>query len=152
MSSVDPRPGRPHPLGATPTADGVNFSVWARHATRLELLLFDDAEAPRPSRVIPLDPSNQRTYHYWHTFVPGVRAGQVYAYRASGPYAPARGMRFDADKAAAAAVRRQVFGMIATDRIPFIGYHMPFPGLGYVEPLGDGFRYVPVSYQMMLNG
>ena len=61
-------------------------------------------------------------------------------------------VRFDADKAAAAAVRKQVFGMIAADRIPFIGYHMPFPGLGYVEAAGEGFRYVPASYQMMLNG
>jgi glyoxylase-like metal-dependent hydrolase (beta-lactamase superfamily II) len=61
-------------------------------------------------------------------------------------------VRFDADKPAAAAVRKQVFGMIAADRIPFIGYHMPFPGVGFVEPAGDGFRYVPASYQMMLNG
>ena len=61
-------------------------------------------------------------------------------------------VRFDADKDAAAATRRAVFGQIAADRIPFIGYHMPFPGLGYVETAGDGFRYVPESYQMMLNG
>jgi glyoxylase-like metal-dependent hydrolase (beta-lactamase superfamily II) len=61
-------------------------------------------------------------------------------------------VRFDMDKAAAAAVRKAVFGMIAADRIPFIGYHMPFPGVGYVEPSGDGFRYVPASYQLMLNG
>lgn len=61
-------------------------------------------------------------------------------------------VRFDADKAAAAAVRKQVFGMIAADRIPFIGYHMPFPGLGYVEQMSDGFRYVPASYQLLLNG
>ncbi len=61
-------------------------------------------------------------------------------------------VRFDADKPAAAATRKAVFGMIAADRIPFIGYHMPFPGLGYVEQAGDGFRYVPASYQMMLNG
>lgn len=61
-------------------------------------------------------------------------------------------VRFDMDKAAAAATRKQVFGMIAADRIPFIGYHMPFPGVGYVEAMGDGFRYVPVSYQLMLNG
>jgi glyoxylase-like metal-dependent hydrolase (beta-lactamase superfamily II) len=61
-------------------------------------------------------------------------------------------VRFDADKAAAANVRKQVFGQIAADKIPFIGYHMPFPGIGYVEPMGDGFRYVPASYQMMLNG
>lgn len=61
-------------------------------------------------------------------------------------------VRFDADKAAAAASRRKVFGMIATDRIPFIGYHMPFPALGYAEPKGDGFRFVPHSYQLMLQG
>lgn len=61
-------------------------------------------------------------------------------------------VRFDADKAAAAAARKQVFGMIAADKIPFIGYHMPFPGIGYVEAKDDGFRYVPASYQLMLNG
>lgn len=61
-------------------------------------------------------------------------------------------VKFDADKAAAAAARRAVFGMIAADRIPFIGYHMPFPGLGYVEAREDGFRYVPASYQMMMDG
>jgi glyoxylase-like metal-dependent hydrolase (beta-lactamase superfamily II) len=59
-------------------------------------------------------------------------------------------VKFDADKAAAAATRRTVFGMLAADRVPFIGYHMPFPGMGYVEAQGDGFRYVPASYQMML--
>ncbi|MEM8597760.1 MAG: MBL fold metallo-hydrolase [Pseudomonadota bacterium] len=57
---------------------------------------------------------------------------------------------FDIDKEAAAAKRKEVFGMIAADRIPFIGYHMPAPAVGYVEPLGDGFRYVPASYQLNL--
>ena len=59
-------------------------------------------------------------------------------------------VRFDADKAAAAASRRNVLGMIADERIPMIGYHMPFPGIGYVDTRGDGFRYVPHSYQLML--
>jgi glyoxylase-like metal-dependent hydrolase (beta-lactamase superfamily II) len=59
---------------------------------------------------------------------------------------------YDADKAAAAATRKSLFGMLAADRIPFIGYHMPFPGMGYVEARGDGFRYVPASYQMLMNG
>lgn len=61
-------------------------------------------------------------------------------------------VRFDADKPAAATVRKQVFGMIAADRIPFIGYHMPFPGTGFIEARDDGFRFVPASYQLMLNG
>ena len=57
---------------------------------------------------------------------------------------------FDADKPAAAATRKSVFGMLAADRVPFIGYHMPFPGMGFVETADNGFRYVPASYQMML--
>jgi glyoxylase-like metal-dependent hydrolase (beta-lactamase superfamily II) len=60
-------------------------------------------------------------------------------------------VRFDADKAGAAATRRAILGMIADERIPFTGYHMPFPGVGYVEVAGDGFRYVPMTYQMMLT-
>lgn len=59
-------------------------------------------------------------------------------------------VRFDADKAAAAATRRKLFGMIASEKVPFIGYHMPFPSLGYVEAMGDGFRYVPATYQLRL--
>lgn len=59
-------------------------------------------------------------------------------------------VRFDADKAQAAETRKRVLGMLAADRIPFAGYHMPFPGIGYVEAQGDGFRYVPASYQLML--
>ncbi|KIT15623.1 MBL fold metallo-hydrolase [Jannaschia aquimarina] len=59
-------------------------------------------------------------------------------------------VRFDMDKEAAAATRRRVLGEIATDRIPMIGYHMPHPAVGYVETAGDGFRWVPESYQLML--
>jgi len=58
-------------------------------------------------------------------------------------------VRFDMDKAAAAATRRRVLGMLAADKVPMIGYHMPFPAAGFVETRGDGFRYVPVSYQLM---
>ncbi|WP_170369701.1 MBL fold metallo-hydrolase [Ruegeria arenilitoris] len=58
-------------------------------------------------------------------------------------------VRFDMDKAAATASRRNVLGMLAADKVPMIGYHMPFPAAGYVEPRGEGFRFIPVSYQMM---
>ncbi|MGO4437722.1 MBL fold metallo-hydrolase [Rhizobium sp. RAF56] len=59
-------------------------------------------------------------------------------------------VRFDMDKAAAAKTRRMLFDRIATDRIPFLGYHMPFPAVGFVEKKGDGFRYVPKTYQFDL--
>lgn len=59
-------------------------------------------------------------------------------------------VKFDMDKAQAAATRRKVLDMLSADKIPFIGYHMPFPAVGYVETRGDGFQYVPASYQLML--
>jgi glycogen operon protein len=97
MPAETPDPGRPFPLGAMPTPEGVNFSVWARHATRVELLLFDAADQG-PSRVLALEPSTHRTYHYWHAFVPGLRPGQLYGWRAHGPFDPPRGHRFDGQK------------------------------------------------------
>ena len=60
-------------------------------------------------------------------------------------------VRFDQDKAVAAATRRKMLDMLAAERIPFAGYHMPFPGIGFVEVVGDGFRYVPASYQFMFG-
>jgi isoamylase len=90
--------GRSSPLGATVTDGGVNFSVFSRSATGVDLLLFDREDDARPARVIYIDPSANRTYHYWHVFVPGVRSGQIYAYRVAGPLEPANGMRFDPAK------------------------------------------------------
>ena len=58
-------------------------------------------------------------------------------------------VRFDQDKAAAAQTRRKLIGMLAADKVPFVGYHMPFPGLGYVAAKDDGFQYVPHSYQLL---
>lgn len=59
-------------------------------------------------------------------------------------------VKFDMDKAQAAATRRRLLDMLATDKMPFIGYHMPWPAMGYVETRDDGFHYVPASYQLML--
>ena len=70
---------------------GVNFSLFSRDATGVELLFFDRPEDAKPARVISLDPVTNRTYHYWHVFVPDCRPGQIYGYRAQGPFDPARG-------------------------------------------------------------
>jgi len=91
-------PGGPSPLGATVTPTGVNFSVFSKHATGIELLLFDGVDAAAPARVIPIDAQSNRQYHYWHVFVSDVTPGQIYAYRASGPFDPPTGHRFDAKK------------------------------------------------------
>jgi isoamylase len=90
--------GGSSPLGATPSPNGVNFSVFSRHATGVELLLFDSVDDAKAASVVRLDPSANRTYYYWHVFVPNVRPGQLYGYRVDGPFDPSSGMRFDPTK------------------------------------------------------
>jgi isoamylase len=90
--------GRSSPLGASILDGGVNFSLFSRTATGVELLLFKRSEDPTPSQVIALDPVENRSYHYWHRFVPGLKAGQLYAYRVSGPDSPQTGLRFNSAK------------------------------------------------------
>jgi glycogen operon protein len=86
------------PLGPTVYKDGVNFSVFSKNAAMVELLLFEHVDDAAPRRVIRLDPERNRTYHYWHTFIPGLAAGQIYGWRVHGPFEPERGLRFDAGK------------------------------------------------------
>ncbi|MGL6052585.1 MAG: alpha-amylase family glycosyl hydrolase, partial [Aeromonas salmonicida] len=84
-------------LGATPENDGVNFAIWARLASRVELLLFTRADDDTPE-VIVLSPRLNRTAYYWHIHIEGIPLGQRYAYRIQGPWRPYYGTRFDADK------------------------------------------------------
>jgi len=105
-------PGTAAPLGATATDDGVNFSVYARHATGVDLVLFAAPDAPRPDAILPLT----RTADYWHGLVPGCGPGQVYGLRARGPSAPDQGHRFDADKLLLDPYARAVVGYQAYDR------------------------------------
>jgi len=92
-------PGRSQPLGATPDAEGVNFSVYSEHATSVELLLFDTAAAAQPDHVIVFDPAVHKSFHFWHCYVKGVGSGQIYAYRMNGPSrTSATGCRFNHNK------------------------------------------------------
>ncbi|HKC94826.1 MAG TPA: alpha-amylase family glycosyl hydrolase, partial [Nitrospira sp.] len=86
------------PLGATVMRGGVNFSLYSRDATGIDLLFFNQAGDAKPARLIVLDPVSNCTCHYWYVFVPGVQAGQIYGYRAHGPYDPGQGTRFDHNK------------------------------------------------------
>jgi glycogen operon protein len=94
----DTQQGRGYPLGATVSAEGTNFSVYSKHATGIELLLYDCVDDARAKRVISIDPATNRTYHYWHIFVPEVKAGQIYSYRVNGTFDPPSGLRFDPSK------------------------------------------------------
>jgi len=95
-------PGRSFPLGAKVVhyrnRPFANFSVYSSGSSGVELLFFDRVDDVKPARVIALDPQCNRTFHYWHAFVPRVEAGQLYAYRVQGPFAPENGLRFDHSK------------------------------------------------------
>jgi isoamylase len=87
-----------YPLGPTVCPEGTNFSLFSAHATKVEIVLFDDLTNTDVNRVISLDPVCNKTSHYWHIFIPGVSHGQLYGYRVDGPQDPQNGQRFDPDK------------------------------------------------------
>jgi glycogen operon protein len=87
--------GQAHPLGATWDGKGTNFALYSENATRVELCLFDGPDAVKESTRMTL-PEN--TDLVWHGYLPDVLPGQVYGYRVSGPYEPARGHRFNPNK------------------------------------------------------
>src|SRR5262245_41667159 len=95
---LDVLPGQSYPLGPTVQPGGVNFCVFSRNCTVMELLLFDHADDAIPAQVIRLDQTHHRTFYYWHAFVSGLQPGQLYGYRAAGPWAPEQGLRFDRTK------------------------------------------------------
>lgn len=91
--------GHRNPPGASPDANGVNFSVFSRHATAVELLLFRRADSPEPFQVIPLDVETHRTFFVWHVYVQDLPIGTWYAWRMDGPNdARESGLRFDRQK------------------------------------------------------
>jgi isoamylase len=93
------RPGSRFPSGASAGAEGVNFSIFSRHANRVELLLYTDADSPAPFQIISLDPEHNRSFFFWHVFVEDLPAGVHYTWRMDGPGdTAATGRRFYPDQ------------------------------------------------------
>jgi glycogen operon protein len=86
--------GRPWPMGASLTGDGVNFAVFSAHAERIELCLFTPDGRKETARL----PILERDGDIWHIHVGGLTPGTVYGFRAHGPYAPEQGHRFNPNK------------------------------------------------------
>ncbi len=111
--------GTPTPLGATPTTRGVNFSVASATAERVELCLFDAATGAERGRIaLP-----ERTGDTWHGLLPAplAAAGDLYGYRVHGPYAPERGLRFNAAKLLLDPCARALTGIPRIDSSLFEG-------------------------------
>lgn len=86
--------GKDHPLGATLNENGVNFAIFSQYAKEVYLLLFDKSDG-EPMDIIKLE---NRTGYIWHTFVNGIKAGQLYGYKVRGDYNPIHGYRFNENK------------------------------------------------------
>jgi glyoxylase-like metal-dependent hydrolase (beta-lactamase superfamily II) len=56
----------------------------------------------------------------------------------------------DDDKEMAAATRKRILDTVATDEIFVIGFHMPFPGIGFVEQAHGSYRSVSHRYRLNL--
>lgn len=85
------------PYGAVIHDGGVQFVVFSRNATEMRLLLYNDVEDLEPSEIVHFDPSKDRWGDIWSVFMPDLGPGQLYHFQASGPFDPARGMRFNAE-------------------------------------------------------
>ncbi len=93
------RAGIRHPPGAKPDAEGVNFSVFSRHASQVELLLYEEVDSLEPFQVIALQAEVNRTFFVWHVYVEALPLGTWYAWRMDGPTDTRQsGLRFDKDK------------------------------------------------------
>ncbi|MDR1128027.1 MAG: glycogen debranching protein GlgX [Treponema sp.] len=90
--------GEPLPLGSSITPEGVNFSLFARYATAVTLVLFGPDNLERPYAEIKLDPRQNRTGDIWHCCIRGLREGALYLYQVDGPYDPRQGFRFNPHK------------------------------------------------------
>ena len=98
-------PGVAHPLGATVTPTGVNFGVYAKHATGMDIQFFYAAEDLTPTRVVSLDPAVHRTGEYWHALVPGVGTGTALRLRGARSVGAGGRPALRPDQAAAGPVR-----------------------------------------------
>src|SRR5579871_5500060 len=92
------RSGVPLPLGAHRRGNGVNFAIFSRHATGVRLDFFDHPEDATPAHCFVLDEARNKTGDIWHVWIEGLRPGQLYGLRISGPYAPEEGHRFNLNK------------------------------------------------------
>ncbi|MDB5373376.1 MAG: glycogen debranching enzyme GlgX [Belnapia sp.] len=112
-------PGRSYPLGASWDGLGVNFAVFSAHAARIDLCLFDQSGRREVARL----PLPECTDEVWHGYLPNAGPGQLYGFRAHGPYEPRDGHRFNPHKLLLDPYARQLAGEVRWSDVLF-GYRV----------------------------
>jgi glycogen operon protein len=139
---VKVRPGSPYPLGATWDGLGVNFSLFSEHATGVELCLFDSAGAERESHRVAL---TEKTDMVWHGYLPGIRPGQLYAYRVHGPYEPPAGHRFNPSKVLLDPYAKAIGRTTRWGRFEMFGYRVGDPEEDLSKDERDNAAQAPLA-------
>ncbi len=135
------RPGNPYPLGATWDGKGVNFALFSENAGAVELCLYEGDKGHAEAGRVTL---HEQTDQVWHVYVPGLRPGQRYGYRVDGPYAPARGHRFNRNKLLIDPYARAIDGHVRWNERIF-GYTLGHPDADLSFDERDSGHAVPKS-------
>lgn len=135
--------GSPYPLGATVHREGVNFALFSRHATAIQLELFSEPTSASATAVIALDPQAHRTGDIWHVFVEELHEGALYGFRVFGPYQPERGDRFNPHKLLLDPYAKSYAGMFHHDHEALYGFERANDHLSFNRL--DSAPYVPKS-------
>jgi glycogen operon protein len=130
------RPGRPYPLGATWDGAGVNFALFAEHATGVELCLFDGGRETERIAVA------EYTDQVWHVYLPHARPGLRYGYRVHGPWEPQAGHRFNPAKLLIDPYARAIDGEVRWGDEVF-GYTIGHPDADLARDDRDSAAHVP---------
>jgi glycogen operon protein len=134
-------PGTFYPLGATLSAEGVNFALYSQHASEVYLLLFDEPSG-EPTDVIRL---RHRTRFVWHVFVQGLRPGQLYGYRVLGEARPEQGLRFNGHKLLMDPYAKALTGKFANKDNLLLAYDAQSPARDLSSDARENARFVPKS-------
>lgn len=78
------RDGSRFPIGISLKEDGVNFCIFSRHASQVELLLYENMSSQFPFQTIRLDPAHNHSFFFWHVFVENLPTGTCYTWRIDG--------------------------------------------------------------------
>jgi isoamylase len=141
LQSLRVWPGRPYPLGTTWDGRGVNFALFSEHAKRVELCLFDAVDSTEERICIPM---REQTDLVWHCYLPGIKPGQLYGYRVHGPYDPAQGHRFNANKVLLDPYAK-LLGRDIQWADEMFGYRVGDPGKDLSRDDRDNAAYAPLA-------
>jgi isoamylase len=141
QSTLEVRPGKPYPLGASWDGNGVNFALFSENAHSVELCLFENQQAQTENVKIEIQ---EVTHHVWHVYVVGLGPGQLYGYRVHGPYEPQNGHRFNPNKLLIDPYAKALSGTIEWDDSLF-AYEIGSEQQDLSFSSSDSAPYVPKS-------